>query len=212
MVFSSRLDCLLMFRHNNDNQPKHVLRSRTLRLSWETCWKVAIPQCLSPGISSKCRYLVLLNSPVMTSGTGTASSSNQEPCGNGVLPPRLEPFVPYQLEDGVDLLDVLDPLSDYCRMRQVKEASPSARASESHLTREEEMKILYADAPFASQSRCNFMVTKFNGDIARALEELKIQQLVDTQIAPNRQKAKEALNAKAGDINAAAEMLLSNMS
>uniref|UniRef100_A0A0R3PXH7 UBA domain-containing protein n=1 Tax=Angiostrongylus costaricensis TaxID=334426 RepID=A0A0R3PXH7_ANGCS len=95
------------------------------------------------------------------------------------------------------------------KMGHSSRQTPSS-TSESPITRAEEMKIFYADASFTSRSRCNQMLIKCKGDVARALEELKIERLVDIQIAPNNEKAREALSARAWNLNAAAELLLSN--
>ncbi|KAE9413421.1 hypothetical protein Angca_007077, partial [Angiostrongylus cantonensis] len=96
----------------------------------------------------------LSSNPVMTSGAGTTSFSNHEPHENGaLLPPRLEPLAPFQVEEGVDLLEALDPLSAYSLRKQTRQ-TPSSTSS-SPITRAEEMKIFYADASFTSRSRCD---------------------------------------------------------
>ncbi|CAJ0609832.1 unnamed protein product [Cylicocyclus nassatus] len=132
---------------------------------------------------------------------------NQMRSSNGVLPPRLEPFTPFRVAEGEDVLEVLDPLSATSRERRTT-PTPAASSLPGSITLAERMEILYSDAPFADRSRCDQMVAKCRGDIESALRELKVEHLVDTQIAANRERAREALNSKSWDLNAAAELLL----
>uniref|UniRef100_A0A1I7XGQ7 UBA domain-containing protein n=1 Tax=Heterorhabditis bacteriophora TaxID=37862 RepID=A0A1I7XGQ7_HETBA len=60
-----------------------------------------------------------------------------------------------------------------------------------------------------SRSRCDWMVSKFNGNIMEALRELKLEYLMDTGIVGDKTRARRALEEKNWSLNAAAEALLS---
>ncbi|KJH40515.1 hypothetical protein DICVIV_13528 [Dictyocaulus viviparus] len=139
---------------------------------------------------------------------GTSTESTYDPCANSVLPPRLGPCTPFKMEEGKDLLEILDPLFE--PSRAARGCVTSTSEQEGSITHAEQMKILYAEASFVDHSRCDQKVAKCKGNTAIALEELKIEYLVETEIASNRENAREALERNAWNLNAAANFLLNN--
>ncbi|EYC40849.1 hypothetical protein Y032_0594g425 [Ancylostoma ceylanicum] len=148
-----------------------------------------------------------------------------------VLPPRLGPCAPLRIAEGEDVLEILDPLSTTSRSERATSAASATSSDLAPISRAEQMEILYSEAPFAesvcifglefpstsllqfySRSRCDQMVAKCRGDITSALRELKIEHLLDTQIASSRERAREALDSRSWDLNAAAEWLITSSS
>ncbi|VDL83188.1 unnamed protein product [Nippostrongylus brasiliensis] len=155
-----------------------------------------------------------------TYGTGPLTLPNRgyaaTPYGNGLpvwgsstLPPRLDPVTPFRIGENEDIIEALDPLLSSSRTQRSTNGQQSTNGI-SGISRAQEMEILYSDAPFADHSRCDRMVASCQGNIEAALKELKIEHLIETQIASSREAAMRALTSKAWDLNAAAELLLTS--
>ncbi|WKY15874.1 hypothetical protein Q1695_000953 [Nippostrongylus brasiliensis] len=155
-----------------------------------------------------------------TYGTGPLTLPNRgyaaTPYGNGLpvwgsstLPPRLDPVTPFRIGENEDIIEALDPLLSSSRTQRSTNGQQATNGI-SGISRAQEMEILYSDAPFADHSRCDRMVASCQGNIEAALKELKIEHLIETQIASSREAAMRALTSKAWDLNAAAELLLTS--
>ncbi|RCN47010.1 hypothetical protein ANCCAN_06941 [Ancylostoma caninum] len=145
-----------------------------------------------------------------TYGFRNAPQPSQTQNINQVLPPRLGPCAPLRIAEGEDVLEILDPLSTTSRSERSTSVAPATSSDSAPISRAEQMEILYSEAPFADRSRCDQMVAKCRGDITSALRELKIEHLLDTQIARSRERAREALDSRSWDLNAAAEWLITS--
>ncbi|KIH64135.1 hypothetical protein ANCDUO_05557 [Ancylostoma duodenale] len=145
-----------------------------------------------------------------TYGFRNAPQPSQTQNINQVLPPRLGPCAPLRIAEGEDVLEILDPLSTTSRSERSTSVAPASSSDSAPISRAEQMEILYSEAPFADRSRCDQMVAKCRGDITSALRELKIEHLLDTQIASTRERAREALDSRSWDLNAAAEWLITS--
>ncbi|CAJ0566716.1 unnamed protein product, partial [Mesorhabditis spiculigera] len=88
--------------------------------------------------------------------------------------------------------------------RESQRSSPSGSGS---VSRAEQMEILYKEASFTERGNCDRKVAECGGDVEKALKKLKVEHLVDAGIATDHAIAVSALEAKAWDLNAAAEAI-----
>ncbi|CAJ0953126.1 unnamed protein product, partial [Mesorhabditis belari] len=107
-----------------------------------------------------------------------------------------------------EVLNSFDPLAELYNNSQStlpRESQPTT----SGVTKAEQMEILYKEASFAERGNCDRMVGICGGNVEEALKQLKVEYLVDTGIASDRAIAISALEARAWNLNAAAEAIVS---
>lgn len=68
---------------------------------------------------------------------------------------------------------------------------------------------LYLNAFFCSRRRCAIKLQRFNNNIEKAVNELKIEELLSMGVAHDRGQAINALQDCRWDLNAAAAALIS---
>ncbi|TKR81498.1 hypothetical protein L596_015360 [Steinernema carpocapsae] len=139
-----------------------------------------------------------------SSGYGYVASNGIHVGNNGVAtrPPEIG-FITQPVNG--DVLAMFDPLSSGPTSQP---ATPAAAQAQSQPITAASIEEVHRFAGFASKSKCEQVLRKFHGDRQKAVQELKIERLLETGLTSDRGRATGALQQANWNLDTAAAVLL----